>query len=617
MPICLPPATTGWTLEAPMRPEGTDGRERLRLRRIRFASALKPSHDAGPLLVHDHDHDRKTRLRQGRIALDAADRVDMPYPTVPAGRLSLRSWIARWPLSRSRAAVLADAVLAGFPIMTLLLPYLLLQAPNDLIRVGLIVAATCMFSASSPARQRLERDESVRIHARFWDRIVETPLPAADPDDVGDDSMLRAFLLQRGLQGALTLAAEGRSLFAPAAVIVTAAGLILRSPDTSLQTLLAIIAPLALSFTFLLGGSQLALGDRVAFSRHRVSRLEIRLAREMPNLRQLGLAPQRHFELGTRQGETAQHRRAFRMLGAAAGAAPFWLAMASLAVALAMRHPLDAAGLAGLLLLVPATYCAADIGQRLARLFDAWRRIGAIRPSLLDQSGLTEEECPDARIRTVRLDDIHFRHDPASAPLFTAFSLAISCGEVVALTGPSGSGKSTLMAILMGLKTPQAGRIVVNGRWRDWPMLSAYRARIAGIFQDTPIGFVTIRGVISQNAPMAREADILQAAADAGLAQAIAALPMGLQTLVVEGGFPQSIGQQLLIARALAQAPDLLVLDETFSNLDQDVVAGILAAVRRRGIALLFATHRTDLALLADRTVNLDPTSQELRCPST
>jgi ABC-type multidrug transport system fused ATPase/permease subunit len=590
-----------------------EGRDRLRFRRIRFAAALKPSQNAGPLLVHDHD--RKAWLR--RIAVDAGDRVDMPYPTVPAGRLSLRSWIARWPLSRSRAAVLADAMLAGFPIMTLLLPYLLLQAPNDLIRAGLIVAATCLFSASSPARQRLERDESVRIHARFWDRIIESTLPAADPDDTSDDSLQRAFLLQRGLKGALTLAAEGRNLFAPAAVAIAAAVLILSLPDTTLHALLAIILPLALSFTFLLGGRQLALSNRVAFSRHRVSRLEIRLARAMPNLRQLGLAPQRLFELVTRQQETAEHRRALRMLGAAAGAAPFWLTAASLAMVLAMRQPLDAAGLARLLLLVPATYCAADIGQRLAQLLDAWRRTGAIRPLLLDRPCPTAEECPVARIRTVRLDDIHFRHDPASASLFTAFSLAISCGEVVALTGPSGSGKSTLMAILMGLKTPQAGRIAVNGQWRDWPALSTYRTRIAGIFQDTPIGFVTIRGIISQNAPMAREADVLQAAADAGLAQAIATLPMGLQTLVVEGGFPQSIGQQLLIARALAQAPDLLVLDETFSNLDQDVVAGILAAVRRRGIALLFATHRADLALLADRTVNLDPTSKELRCPST
>lgn len=597
-----------------MRSEGMEGRERPRLRRVRFAAALKPWQDAGPLLVHDHE--RKASLRPGRLAFDAADRVDMPYPTTPAGRLSLRRWIARWPLSRSRAAVLADGVLAGFPVMTLLLPYLLVQAPNNLIRAGLVIAATCLFSASSPARQRLERDESVRIHARFWDRIIETPLPPADADDAGDDSLQRAFLLHRGLEGVLTLAAEGRSLHVPAAVTIAAAGLILSSPDTTLRAPLAIALPLALSFAFLLGGGQFALSNRLTFSRHGLSRLEIRLARAMPNLRQLGLASQRLFELVTRQQETAGRRRSSRLLDAAAGAAPFWFALAILAVALAMRHPIDAAGLGGLLLLVPATYCAADIGQRLARLLDAWRRIGAIWPLLLDRPDPTAEECPVAHIQTVRLDDIHFRHDPASTPLFMAFSLAISCGEVVALTGPSGSGKSTLMAILMGLKRPQTGRIAVNGQWRDWHALSNYRARIAGIFQDTPIGFVTIRGVIGQNAPMAREADILQAAADASLAQAIAALPMGLQTLVVEGGFPQSLGQQLLIARALAQAPDLLVLDETFSNLDRDVVAGILAAVRRRGIALLFATHRADLALLADRTVHLAPTSQELRCPN-
>ncbi|WP_378943124.1 ATP-binding cassette domain-containing protein [Mesorhizobium sp. ANAO-SY3R2] len=597
-----------------MQPEGIEGRERLRSRRVRFASALKPWQDAGPLLIRDGDG--KAWRGRGRLSLDGAERVDMPYPTAPASGLSLRRWTARWPLSGPRAAVLADGMLAAFPVLALLLPYLLWQAPTDLIRAGLIVGATCLFSASSPARQRLERDESVRIHARFWDRIIETPLPAADADDAGDDSMRRAFLLQRGLEGALTLAAESRNLLAPAALTIAATALILSSPDTRLDALPAIVIPLALGLAFLLEERSLASSDRLEFSRHGLSRLEIRLARRMTSLRQLGLAPQKLRELAILQQETAERRRTSRILTTVAGAAPFWFAAASFAIALAAWPPVDAATISSLLLLVPATYCAADLGRRLARILGAWRKVQAIKAMRLDQPSPAAAEAPVRHIETVRLDGVGFRLDPASAPLFTAFSLALSRGEVVALTGPSGSGKSTLLAILMGLRPPQAGHIVINGKRRDWQALSSYRDRIAGIFQDTPIGVATIRGVIGQNAPMVREAEILQAAADAGLASAITALPMGMQTLVVEGAFPQSLGQQLLITRALAQGADLLVLDETFSNLDRDVVTGIIAAVRRRDIAVLFATHRADLALLADRTVDLAPIAQEHRCPA-
>lgn len=584
-----------WTLDPVMLHERDQ-----RLRRIRFAAIAKPWHDTGPLLSRSRDGTVRLARSSAAATSGDAERIDMPYPTAPPGGLTARRWTGRWPFARSRVVTLADIALAGFPILSLLLPYLLLATPDSLIHTGLIVGATCLFSASHIARQRLERDESIRIHARFWDRIIQTPLPPADADNLSDNAARRAFLLERGLKGALTLAAERRNLTAP--LVVTAIATCLLWPDTILRPILMAAVILACGMAFLLERHLLALGERFASARHDVSRLERHPAFSMPTLRQLGTAPQRLRDLATRHQELAGMRYVLRLMQATAGTAPVVLAAAGVAMAWALRPSSEIDTLCGLFLLAPAIWCAADSGRRLSRLHNAWRRIEALRPLGLAQPARITQDTPFASIDNVRLEGIGFRHDPHTPPILTDFSLSISRGEIIALTGPSGSGKSTLLDILMGLRIPQAGQIIVNGSMREWQALSSYRARIAGVFQDTPIGLASIRGVIGQNAPTAREADILQAATDAGLARAIAALPMGMQSLVAEGGFPQSLGQQLLIARALAQRPDLLVLDETFSTLDRPVIETILAAIRRRGITLVFATHRADIAALADRT---------------
>lgn len=576
----------------------------LRLRRIRFAAAPKRAYDTGPLLLRGRNGG--TRLARRGIDLSPGDtaRIDMLYPAAPPGGLTAEHWTATWPLARPHLAALADRTLAPFPTLALLLPYLLLAAPDDLIRAGLIFGATCLFFASCLARQRLERDASIRIHARFWDRIIQTPLPPADPDDGTDNAMRRALLLERGLEGALTLAARGGTLIAPMTILAASAALIRH--DSTLWLLFTIHVPMSLGVAFLLESSRHVLDGRLAFARHEAARLEKHVALCTPSLRQFEASLRKQRELATLILEAARARHAAGLLRATAGTSPFWLTAIGLAMALAMEPASKGNALYGLLLLAPAIWCAAISGCHLASIRNARQRIEALAPlGLAEPSPPSLEPLIDG-IESVRLEGIDFRHDPAMPNVLTAFSLAISRGEILALTGPSGSGKSTALDILMGLKTPHKGRIVINGTEHDWHLLSGYRTHIAGILQDTPIGLATIRGFIGQNAPMAREMDILQAATDAGLAKVVAALPMGMQALVVEGGFPKSLGQQLLVARALAQRPDLLVLDETFSSLDPRIVETIIAAARRRGIALVFATHRADLVALADRTIPLE-----------
>ncbi len=560
-----------------------------RWRRVRFAAPLKPGEDAGPL-----------RIAEGGNDLVNAERIEMPYSAAPPGPLSLHRWTRRWPLTQSRMAQLTDLALAGFPALAALFPFLFLIAPNHAVRAGLAATAICLFAAALPARIRLKRDESLRIHARFWDRLITAP-----PGDHEEEAQVQAARLRQALQGALDFTAHGRMAAAQAAALLLIAVLALAWHGAA--PLLAL--PPAAFIAFLMETRRGTLADRLARARRETGRHEERLARARPGLRQLGLEATLLAALEQGGRDCARLRARLNMIQATCDLAPFWLAAAAVALAVGLRPETN--NLPALLLLAPGSFTAARLGVDIARLLRARRKaeVGAALPG-----PAAEVEIHPGGMAEIGIEGIGFRHEHAQIPLFQGFSMHLRRGEAVALTGPSGSGKSTLIDILLGLRQPQEGFLVIDGQRRSWDALAAYRARVAGVFQDMPPGFSTLRGVIGHNAPQAEEAEILAAATDAGLAQAIAALPMGLETLVVEGGFPQSLIRQLLIAQALAQRPVLLVLDETFSGLDRAVAETIIAAARRRGIALLFATHRGDLAALADRVVRIGPSLERNPC---
>lgn len=234
----------------------------------------------------------------------------------------------------------------------------------------------------------------------------------------------------------------------------------------------------------------------------------------------------------------------------------------------------------------------------------------------------------EARIETLAMESVSFFYPGADRPLIENLSLDVRRGTILALTGPSGSGKTTVLRLLLGLLEPHAGRIVVNGPadmalpaapgrtteagtapshrqgsvqiW-DW---AAFRPRLGAVFQDEATGMDTIRNVILGMAPVS-ETDLSWALGLTGLQDDIAALPMGIQTLVAEGIVPRSLDQRLLIARALVRRPDILVLDETTSDLAEDQQNRLLAGLREAEIGAVIATHRASTLALADKVVRL------------
>ena len=208
----------------------------------------------------------------------------------------------------------------------------------------------------------------------------------------------------------------------------------------------------------------------------------------------------------------------------------------------------------------------------------------------------------------IDLQNVTFRYDTAAAPVLRDVSLRIAPGQKVALVGPSGSGKSTLLKLLVGLYEPTDGEIRYDGRPMREHDLRALRRQLGVVMQDAFIFSGTIRSNIAFNQPDIPLDRVVQAATHAALHDDIAAMPMGYETYVAEGGSAFSGGQRqrLAIARALAHSPAVLLLDEATSHLDvlsEQIVEGHLALQNCTRIVI---AHRLSTVWDADLIIVLD-----------
>jgi len=198
-------------------------------------------------------------------------------------------------------------------------------------------------------------------------------------------------------------------------------------------------------------------------------------------------------------------------------------------------------------------------------------------------------------------------------------SFYLATGETLALFGPSGGGKSSLAMALLGVipalvAGERGGEICVRGAPLDNGALATGRMRAASVLQDTDAQIVALT-VEDEIAFALENRGLSPVAIDARIDAALAAPPaQGLsrrdRTLELSGGWRQ----RLALAAALADSPDLLVVDEPVAHLDEAAAAGAieaLGAIRMRGCASIIVEHRCDhVAPLADRALVLDRCGQ-------
>lgn len=207
----------------------------------------------------------------------------------------------------------------------------------------------------------------------------------------------------------------------------------------------------------------------------------------------------------------------------------------------------------------------------------------------------------------VELDAVRFRYTEAGPWVIDGLHLAIKPGEFVAVVGRSGSGKSTLVRLLLGLEQPQEGAIRFDGRSLDRLRLDLVRRQIGVVPQNAALLAGSLQEVIAGGARITMD-DLWRAAEQAAIAADIQAFPMGMHTLVSEGGGNLSGGQRqrLAIARALARQPCLLILDEATSALDNISQAEVSRNLQKLGLTRIVIAHRLSTVRHADRLVMME-----------
>jgi ATP-binding cassette, subfamily B, bacterial MsbA len=226
-----------------------------------------------------------------------------------------------------------------------------------------------------------------------------------------------------------------------------------------------------------------------------------------------------------------------------------------------------------------------------------------------------EEELPEVEVSEglVSIEGVSFSYPDGTLALENV-SLTARRGELVALVGPNGAGKSTLLELLPRFRQPTNGRIVIDGQDIAGVSLESLRSKIGFVTQDTPLfdGTITenvtygVRGDASE----ASEEQIQQAARLAGVDELVASLPDGWETKVREGRRMLSRGQRqrVVLARALAADPSIIVLDEVGSVLDiesQRTLSEQLRVLAEHKTVIL-ATHSMPAMLMADRVYRME-----------
>ncbi|MGE5478717.1 MAG: NHLP bacteriocin export ABC transporter permease/ATPase subunit [Bacteroidales bacterium] len=208
----------------------------------------------------------------------------------------------------------------------------------------------------------------------------------------------------------------------------------------------------------------------------------------------------------------------------------------------------------------------------------------------------------------VEFSGVGFSYHADGPSVLKGFSTTIRAGEFVALVGPSGGGKSTIMRLLLGLEQPTEGEIFFDGKPLSRLDFGHVRAQIGVVLQNSRVLPGDIFHNIVGNNSDCRLEDAWEAAAMVGLDADIRAMPMGMHTVLMEGGATLSGGQRqrLAIARALVRRPRILLLDEATSALDNRTQAIVTESLARLGITRILIAHRLSTITGVDRILVVD-----------
>lgn len=284
----------------------------------------------------------------------------------------------------------------------------------------------------------------------------------------------------------------------------------------------------------------------------------------------------------------------------------FWFAIFFMQMAIAQKAP---SGLsAGSFLAFNAALAvfingATEISNTLSDILEIiplWERARPILQST-QESDPTKAD-PGRLTGRIALEHITFRYRDDGPLTLDDVSIHAEPGEFVAIVGPSGSGKSTVFRLLLGFEMPASGTVYYDGQDLAGLDIQAVRRQLGVVLQNVRISSAPIFDSIAAGALVTLD-EAWEAARMAGFDADIKAMPMGMHTVISEGGTNLSGGQRqrLLIARALVLKPKILLMDEATSALDNQTQSIVTQSLDQLNATRIVIAHRLSTIRNADR----------------
>jgi ATP-binding cassette subfamily B protein len=216
-------------------------------------------------------------------------------------------------------------------------------------------------------------------------------------------------------------------------------------------------------------------------------------------------------------------------------------------------------------------------------------------------------ECPPLQ-GEIALEGVTFTYPGTARTVLRDVSVRVEPGQVLALVGPTGAGKSSIAKLIGRIYDPTEGAVTVDGVDLRAMSLPSYRRRLGVVPQDAFVFAGSVASNIRYGKPDASDEEVVAAIRSVGADDALSVDNGGIDMAVEEEGRNLTTAQRQLVAlaRAWITAPDVLVLDEATSSLDDALEAHVLAAVARLGVTTVVVTHRLSIASHADLIAVVD-----------
>jgi len=252
--------------------------------------------------------------------------------------------------------------------------------------------------------------------------------------------------------------------------------------------------------------------------------------------------------------------------------------------------------------------------QNFSSIFDTFNTLGTLKNNMIKINDIIEQKSESFyngdikinNIETIEFNNVFFRYPGQKEYTLTNLNFKISNKEKVGFAGATGSGKSTILGLILGIYKPSQGEILINNINLKKIDLEQYKKHIGFVPQEPFVYNKSIKDNILMNRDLDYE-QVEKALVTSHLVQDIINMPLGLETVISEGGTNISGGQKqrVIIARSVVHNPDMLLFDEATSSLDNHTENIISENIQMMSQTQIIVAHRLKTIQNCDKIIFL------------